>query len=70
MTTKKGWILSNVACESCGGKHDLFFEEEPVIHRDFIFTCPETDTSARVRILTEPEPVDEQPPDAILANVI
>lgn len=65
MSDARGWILKNVACESCGGHHDLFFEEEPEIHRDVYFTCPITEAGSRVRELHDPEPVD-----AVLEEVV
>jgi hypothetical protein len=68
MSDARGWILRNVACEACGGHHDLFFEAEPVIHRDIIFTCPITEAGSRVREPHDPEPVEELTEEVVFAH--
>lgn len=69
MNEKHGWIIKNAACEECGGTHDLFFQQEPVLHRDIEFTCPNTDTGTRLRKCETPQPIGEQPPDSVPAFI-
>jgi hypothetical protein len=68
MNNPREWVLRHVDCEACGGTHDLYFDEEPVIHRDIIFTCPVTLTGTRLRELHTPEPADEHAPGEVFAH--
>lgn len=70
MSNAHGWILRDVACEACGGHHDLYFDEEPVIHRDIIFTCPITEVGTRLREIKQPEPIDEEAAEAVFAKAM
>jgi hypothetical protein len=70
MKEERGWIIKDAPCESCGGTHDLFFDAEPVLHRDIIFTCPITETGSRLRIGEAPQPVEEHSPDSVKAHIL
>lgn len=69
MNVERGWMIKHAECEACGGTHDLFFDEEPVLHRDIIFTCPITETGTRLRKCEEPQPIDEHSPDVVMAHI-
>lgn len=69
MHEEHGWMIKNAACEACGGTHDLFFDVEPVLHRDIIFTCPITTTGTRLRQCEVPLPIEKLSPDCVAAHI-
>lgn len=67
MHLESGFLLTNVFCESCGQRHDLFVGELISPHDRYLFTCPNTGEETMASTRQPSRIVTSQPAGSIPA---